>query len=84
MTPQLGGTLETLQVVLAGRQLRLVVERSGPTAAPLWLLLPALSTVSSRGEWKALAEAVADQRQLVSFDWPEVVWLSWTAPIVNV
>jgi pimeloyl-ACP methyl ester carboxylesterase len=34
------------------------------------LLLPALSTVSSRGEWKPLAEAVADQRQLVSFDWP--------------
>lgn len=70
MTPQLGGTLETLQVDLAGRQLRLVLERRGPAAAPLWLLLPALSTVSSRGEWKALAEAVADQRQLVSFDWP--------------
>ena len=70
MTPKLGGTLETLQVDLAGRQLRLVVERSGPATAPLWLLLPALSTVSSRGEWKPLAEAVADQRQLVSFDWP--------------
>ena len=70
MTPQLGGTLETLQVDLAGRQLRLVLERRGPAAAPLWLLLPALSTVSSRGEWKPLAEAVADQRQLVSFDWP--------------
>jgi pimeloyl-ACP methyl ester carboxylesterase len=70
MTPQLGGTHETLLVDLAGRQLRLVVERSGPATAPLWLLLPALSTVSSRGEWKPLAEAVADQRQLVSFDWP--------------
>ena len=70
MTPKLGGTLETLQVDLAGRQLRLVVERSGPATALLWLLLPALSTVSSRGEWKPLAEAVADQRQLVSFDWP--------------
>ena len=70
MTPQLGGTIETLQVDLAGRQLRLVLERRGPAAAPLWLLLPALSTVSSRGEWKPLAEAVADQRQLVSFDWP--------------
>lgn len=70
MTPQLGGTLETLQVDLAGRQLRLVLERRGPAVAPLWLLLPALSTVSSRGEWKPLAEAVADQRQLVSFDWP--------------
>lgn len=70
MTPQLGGTLETLQVDLAGRQLRLVLERRGPQGAPLWLLLPALSTVSSRGEWQALAEAVGDQRQLVSFDWP--------------
>ncbi|MBM5804312.1 MAG: alpha/beta hydrolase [Cyanobacteria bacterium K_DeepCast_35m_m2_155] len=70
MTPQLGGMLETLQVDLAGRQLRLVLERRGPAAAPLGLLLPALSTVSSRGEWQALAEAVGDQRQLVSFDWP--------------
>jgi pimeloyl-ACP methyl ester carboxylesterase len=70
MTPQLGGTLETLQVDLAGRQLRLVLERRGPAAAPLWLLLPALSTVSSRGEWKAFADAVGDRRQLVSFDWP--------------
>ena len=70
MTPQLGGTIETLQVDLAGRQLRLVLERRGPAAAPLWLLLPALSTVSSRGEWKAFADAVGDRRQLVSFDWP--------------
>ena len=70
MTPQLEGTLETLQMDLAGRQLRLVLERRGPQGAPLWLLLPALSTVSSRGEWTALAEAVGDQRQLVSFDWP--------------
>jgi pimeloyl-ACP methyl ester carboxylesterase len=70
MTPQLEGTLETLQMDLAGRQLRLVLESRGPQGAPLWLLLPALSTVSSRGEWTALAEAVGDQRQLVSFDWP--------------
>jgi pimeloyl-ACP methyl ester carboxylesterase len=70
MTPQLGGTLETLQVDLAGRQLRLVLERRGPAEAPRWLLLPALSTVSSRGEWKAFADAMGDRRQLVSFDWP--------------
>ena len=70
MTPQLGGTIETLQVDLAGRQLRLVLERRGAQGAPLWLLLPALSTVSSRGEWQALAEAVGEERQLVSFDWP--------------
>jgi hypothetical protein len=34
MTPQLGGTLETLQVDLAGRQLRLVLERRGPRRPP--------------------------------------------------
>ena len=70
MTTELGGTLETLKVNLSGRQLCLVLERRGPEAAPLWLLLPALSTVSSRGEWKEVADAVGDQRQLVSFDWP--------------
>ena len=69
MTPQLEGSLEILQVDLAGRQLRLALERRGPQGAPLWVLLPALSTVSSRSEWKALAEAVGDQRQLFSFDW---------------
>ena len=69
MTPQLEGTLEILQVDLAGRQLRLALERRGPQGAPLWVLLPALSTVSSRSEWKALAEAVGDQRQHFSFDW---------------
>ena len=70
MTPAFGGSVERLQLDLAGRQLRLVLERRGPQGAPLWLLLPALSTVSSRGEWTALAEAIGDQRQLVSFDWP--------------
>jgi hypothetical protein len=50
MTPQLEGTLEILQVDLAGRQLRLALERRGPQGAPLWVLLPALSTVSSRSE----------------------------------
>lgn len=34
------------------------------------MLLPALSTVSSRGEWKAFANVMGDRRQLVSFDWP--------------
>jgi pimeloyl-ACP methyl ester carboxylesterase len=71
MTPALGGrTVERLQLDLAGNRLGIVLERSGPGTAPLWLLLPALSTVSSRGEWKPLADAVGDQRQLVSVDWP--------------
>jgi pimeloyl-ACP methyl ester carboxylesterase len=70
MTPAFGGTVERLQLDRAGNRLGIVLERSGPGTAPLWLLLPALSTVSSRGEWKPLADAVGDQRQLVSVDWP--------------
>jgi pimeloyl-ACP methyl ester carboxylesterase len=70
MTPAFGGTAERLQLDLGGHRLGVILERSGPRSAPLWLLLPALSTVSSRGEWKPLAKAVGDQRHLVSFDWP--------------
>jgi pimeloyl-ACP methyl ester carboxylesterase len=62
--------VERLQLDLSGHRLGILQERSGPRTAPLWLLLPALSTVSSRSEWKPLADAVGDQRQLVSFDWP--------------
>jgi len=42
---------------LNGRRRRITLERRGPWPAPLWLLLPALSTVSSRSEWQPLAEA---------------------------
>ena len=70
MTPAFGGKLETLTVALNGRRLRITLERRGPWGAPLWLLLPALSTVSSRSEWQPLAEAVEDRCQLLSFDWP--------------
>jgi len=70
MRPVLGGAIERLQLDLGGHQLGVALERSGPRSAPLWLLLPALSTVSSRGEWKPLANAVGEQRHLVSFDWP--------------
>lgn len=70
MTPAFGGSVERLQLDLAGARLGIVLERSGPRTAPLWLLLPALSTVSSRSEWKPLAEAVGDQSQLASLDWP--------------
>jgi len=70
MTPAFGGTAERLQLDLGGHRLGVILERSGPRSAPRWLLLPALSTVSSRGEWKPLAKAVGDQRHLVSFDWP--------------
>lgn len=65
-----GGVVETLEVQLGGRRLQIVTERRGPQGAPVWLLLPALSTVSSRGEWQPLVTAVHDRVQLVSFDWP--------------
>lgn len=70
LSPRLGGTVEILQVEHAGRQLRLVVEHRGTQGSPIWLMLPALSTVSSRSEWRAFADAMGDQCQLVSFDWP--------------
>jgi len=34
------------------------------------LLLPALSTISTRDEWKAVAEALADEFTITTVDWP--------------
>ncbi len=70
MTAAFGGVVETLSLDLGGRRLEIVTERRGPQGAPVWLLLPALSTVSSRSEWQPLVTAVHDRVQLVSFDWP--------------
>jgi pimeloyl-ACP methyl ester carboxylesterase len=70
MNTGFGGVAETLSLDLGGRRLQVVLERRGPATASTWLLLPALSTVSSRSEWQPLAAAVADRCQLVSFDWP--------------
>jgi pimeloyl-ACP methyl ester carboxylesterase len=70
MMPMFGGVVEALSLDLGGRRWQIVTERRGPAGNPVWLLLPALSTVSSRGEWQALATAVHDRIQLVSFDWP--------------
>ena len=67
---RIGGVPETLQFNLNGRTIDITMERRGPEHGPLWLLLPALSTVSSRGEWHALANAMDERCQLVSFDWP--------------
>lgn len=53
-----------------GRELAKAADQLSVITGLLGLVLPALSTVSSRGEWKALADAVGDRRQLVSFDWP--------------
>ena len=70
MNPLLGGSLERLKFSYANRELGLVIERRGPVNGPLWLLLPALSTVSSRGEWSNFANSIDPKFHLVSFDWP--------------
>lgn len=70
MTTQSAGTSERIEIKLSGQPVRLLLETKGPRDAELWLLLPALSTVSSRSEWHTFASAVGDRYQLVSFDWP--------------
>ncbi|MCP9901852.1 alpha/beta hydrolase [Cyanobium sp. Cruz CV13-4-11] len=58
----------------AGRSLEIAVtEQGGP--GPAWLLLPALSTISSRQEWEPFAAAIsrrqgAEAPRLISVDWP--------------
>lgn len=57
MKAQLGGKLESVRFTYDQQEIQLIVESLGPEEAPLWLLLPALSTVSSRSEWIELAHA---------------------------
>ena len=59
-----------------GEQVRIAITDSGGSG-PAWLLLPALSTISSRGEWQPFCDAIADQPQpsagpprLIRLDWP--------------
>ena len=61
---------ENLNIKLAGKTVRLVLERRGAETDEAWLLLPALSTVSSRSEWDRFADRFEQQVQLLSFDWP--------------
>ena len=67
---RIGGVPENLHVNLNGRDVRVTLERRGPENGDIWLLLPALSTVSSRGEWHDFADAMDERCELVSFDWP--------------
>ena len=46
-------------------------------SGPAWLLLPALSTISSRQEWQPFCDAIPDgpgepseRPRLISLDWP--------------
>ena len=59
-----------------GRQLEIAISDSGGTG-PAWLLLPALSTISSRHEWDPFCRAShqrgadpASQPRLIRIDWP--------------
>ena len=63
-------TIEYLNVELAGRMVRLVLEKRGSQSDQIWLLLPALSTVSSRSEWNTLVHNMEQKAQMLSFDWP--------------
>ena len=63
-------TSENLNINLAGRTVRIALERWGSEASEAWLLLPALSTVSSRSEWNDFAKNINKGVQLISFDWP--------------
>ena len=69
-SPKLGGCLEVIWCPCANRDIRIIMERRGPENGPLYLLLPALSTISSRGEWKYFAQNLDKQSHIISFDWP--------------
>ena len=70
MQQEIGGVLEPIWFSSANRDIRLIVERRGAENKPLYLLLPALSTISSRSEWKDFAYSLGNQYHIVSFDWP--------------
>ena len=58
----------------AGRRLQIAVREQGGKG-PAWLLLPALSTISSRREWEPLCAAIGERKgaeapRLICVDWP--------------
>lgn len=58
----------------AGRRVQIAVREQGGKG-PAWLLLPALSTISSRREWEPLGAAIGERKgaealRLISVDWP--------------
>ena len=70
MTVETRSSSEYLYITLASKEVRLTIEKLGNNTKEIWLLLPALSTVSSRSEWYPLAESIGQKAQLISFDWP--------------
>ncbi|MEW6037592.1 MAG: hypothetical protein AB1648_05005 [Pseudomonadota bacterium] len=52
----------------SGKEVRIGVDRLG--AGPTVLLLPAMSSISSRGEMRPLQERLAADFSTVAVDWP--------------
>lgn len=67
-SPQLGGTVQTYAWQWQGRSLTIAYETLG-AGRPV-LLLPAMSTVSTRGELAQLAAKLAAEFQVIALDWP--------------
>ncbi|MEA5498516.1 alpha/beta hydrolase [Limnoraphis robusta Tam1] len=67
LRPQIGGAVETW--VWQGEQPVTVVYETLGQGDPV-LLLPAMSTVSTRGEMAGLAQRLAPQFQAIALDWP--------------
>jgi pimeloyl-ACP methyl ester carboxylesterase len=59
----------------AGRDVEIAISDSGG-AGPAWLLLSALSTISSRREWEPYCEAI-DQREDDASKRPRLIRLDW-------
>lgn len=64
----IGGAIQEYHWIWKEQQLKIVYETLG--AGEPVLLLPAFSTVSSRGEMRGLAELIAQKFQVVTVDWP--------------
>jgi pimeloyl-ACP methyl ester carboxylesterase len=66
--PQLGGTVATYAWQWHNQPISIVYETLGE-GSPI-LLLPALSTVSSRSEMADLSRGLASRHQVIALDWP--------------
>ncbi|WP_168201473.1 alpha/beta fold hydrolase [Kushneria phosphatilytica] len=66
--PATGATTDTLLWQWQGRNIELGLTRQG--SGPALLMLPALSTISTRQEFAALQEMLADRFTTLAVDWP--------------
>ncbi|HBB34967.1 MAG TPA: alpha/beta hydrolase [Cyanobacteria bacterium UBA8803] len=64
----IGGTVQSYLWTWTGQQVKVVYETLGEGTPAL--LLPAFSTVSTRGEMQSLAQHLSSRFQVVTLDWP--------------